>query len=99
MDRYTVRLRRKALTDVRPIRAWYEKIDSSLEERFLQALNEALDRIETRPNAYQVVYRSTRRVLHKFPYSVFYIVQARSVVVLAVIHHKRDWKLAQGRSE
>jgi plasmid stabilization system protein ParE len=93
-----VRLRRRALLDVRRIRAWYEKIDSSPEERFVHSLDEALDRIEVRPMAYQAVYRNTRRVLlYKFPYSVFYIVQGTSVVVLAVIHHKLDWKLAQGK--
>jgi plasmid stabilization system protein ParE len=100
MGDFRVRLRRKALDDVGQIRSWYRNIDPSVEERFLQALNEGLNRIETRPFAYRILYRKTRRILlGKFPYSVYYVIQDANVVVLAVIHHKRNPELARGISE
>jgi plasmid stabilization system protein ParE len=99
MGSFQVRLRRKALTDVSRIRTWYRQIDPALEDRFVRSLNEGLDRIEAYPIAYQVLYRNTRRVqLDKFPYSVFYLVQDSEIIVLAVIHHKRNPELAQGIS-
>jgi plasmid stabilization system protein ParE len=100
MGGFSVRLRKKALADVRRIRIWYGKIDPALEERFVRSLNEGLDRIEARPYSYQVVYRNTRRIiLVKFPYSVFYVIQDARVIVLAIIHHKRNPELAQGIAE
>lgn len=100
MSSFSVRLRRKALTDVSRIRTWHRKIDPLLEDRFVRSLNEGLDRIEAHPFAYQVLYRNTRRVqLDKFPYGVYYLIQEASVIVLAVIHHKRNPELAQGISE
>lgn len=100
MSSIQLRLRKKALADVRRIRTWYRKIDSVLEERFVRSLNEGLDRIEALPFGYQVVYRNTRRVLLiKFPYSIYYLIRDNSVIVLAIIHHKRNPKLAQGIAE
>jgi plasmid stabilization system protein ParE len=72
----------------------------TLEDRFVRSLNDGLDGIEAHPFGYQVVYRNTRRVLlDKFPYSVYYLVQDESVIVLAVIHHKRNPELARGIAE
>jgi plasmid stabilization system protein ParE len=100
MGNFPVRLRSKALADVSRIRNWYRKIDPSLEDRFVRSLNEGLDRIEARPFAYQILYRNTRRLqLDKFPYSVYYLIQDSCVIVLAVIHHKRNPELARKVSE
>jgi plasmid stabilization system protein ParE len=100
MGSFSLRLRNKALADVSLIRTWYKKIDPLLEDRFVHSLNEGLDRIEANPFAYQVVYRNTRRViLDKFPYSVYYLIQGASVIVLAVIHHKRNPELTRGSAE
>ena len=95
MESFTVRLRRRALADVGAIRRWYRGIDPSLEDRFVIELNETLDRMRQIPLAYQVIYRNTRRIsLRKFPYNVYYLVQDPKVVVLAVLHQKRDPALA-----
>jgi len=100
MSGFTVRLRKKALADISRIRSWYGKIDPAQEDRFVRSLNAGLDRIVAHPFAYQVVYRNTRRVLlDKFPYSVYYLIQDANVLVLAVIHHKRNPELARGRAE
>ncbi|MGD0548113.1 MAG: type II toxin-antitoxin system RelE/ParE family toxin [Terracidiphilus sp.] len=100
MEGFSVRLRKKALADVSWIRSWYRKIDPVLEDRFVRSLNEGLERIEAHHFGYLVVYRNTRRViLGKFPYSVYYLIQDSNILVLAVIHHKRNPELAQGVAE
>jgi plasmid stabilization system protein ParE len=100
MGKFPVRLRKKALADVSRIRTWCRKIDPVLEDRFVRALNDGLDRIEAHPFSYQVVYRNTQRViLDKFPYSIYFLIQDASVIVLAVIHHKRNPELARGIAE
>jgi plasmid stabilization system protein ParE len=93
-------MRNKALDDVSRIRTWYRKIDPVLEDRFVRALNVGLDRIEAHPFGYQVVYRNSRRgLLDKFPYSIYYLIQDAIIIVLAVIHHKRNPVLARGSAE
>jgi plasmid stabilization system protein ParE len=100
MGSFSIRLRKKALDDVSRIRIWYRKIDPILENRFVHSLNEGLDRIKTNPFGYQVVYRNTRRmILDKFPYSIYYLIQDAIIIVLAVIHHKRNPELARGVAE
>jgi len=80
MEPLTLWLRKNALADIRSIRMWYRKIDPSLEARFMKALNEALDRLQAYPFAYQVLYRNTRRIsLKRFPYAVFYVIKPSKI--------------------
>jgi plasmid stabilization system protein ParE len=100
MDRFSVQLRIKAIDDVSRIRTWYREIDPLLEDGFIHALNVGLDRIEAHPFGYQVVYRNSRRViLDKFPYGIYYLIRDATVIVLAVIHHKRNPELVRGIAE
>ncbi|MGH9606189.1 MAG: type II toxin-antitoxin system RelE/ParE family toxin [Terracidiphilus sp.] len=63
-------------------------------------MNEALDRIEANPFSSQVFYRNTRKVLlEKFPYGVFYVIKDTRIYIIAVIHHKRNPKLARRIAE
>jgi hypothetical protein len=38
-------------------------------------------------------------ILDKFPYSIYYLIQDAIIIVLAVIHHKRNPELARGVAE
>ena len=100
MNPLPIRLRRKALADIAEIRTWYRQIEASVEDRFVKDLNETLDRIQAFPFAYQVHYRETRRSnLARSPYGVYYLVKGSAIVILAVLHHKRDPRLARRRAE
>ena len=50
-----------------------------------------------------MIYKEIRRLMtRRFPYGVFYLVEATSVVVLAVFHAKRDpgqWRRRAAGSE
>jgi toxin ParE1/3/4 len=99
MAGFPVRLRRKALADIASTRAWYRKIDSTLEVRFVRSLNEAMDRLRAHSLAYQVLIRNTRRMsLKSFPYHIYYVVRDSKIFVVAVLHHRRDPHLAKERS-
>jgi plasmid stabilization system protein ParE len=60
-------------------------------EAFVSALEKVLDRIRENSEGAPQVYRDVRRVLTpRFPYGVFYRVEAGRIVVLAVYHGRRD---------
>lgn len=76
--------------------AWYEAQRTGLGEEFLSCVDAVFSQICRAPEMFPVVHEEVRRVLtRKFPYGVFYMVQDRRVVVLAVYHGSRDpsvWK-------
>ena len=69
---------------------------SGLGREFVAEVDAALSRVADNPLQYQVLHRDARRaVVHRFPYGVFYRVEARDIVVLCVSHLHRDpasWK-------
>lgn len=71
--------------------AWYEGQRPGLGEAFLAAVREVLTRIQEHPEMYEQLYRGLRRGLtRRFPYAIFYRVEANRIVVVAVFHSSRD---------
>ena len=69
----------------------YEGKQPGLGSRFLDEIEQALNRIALNPYLYQEVEAEIRRaVVHTFPYLVFYIFDEDAVHVLAVIHGAQD---------
>lgn len=69
----------------------YEGKQPSLGSRFLDEIEQALNRIALNPYLYQEVEAEIRRaVVHTFPYLVFYTFDEDAVHVLAVIHGAQD---------
>jgi len=70
---------------------YYEGQANGLGERFLTAVGSAFDAIERYPQMFAQVHGEVRRaLLSQFPYGVFYRVDSKRVVVLAVLHTARD---------
>lgn len=70
---------------------WYEKERRGLGKVFRASLNDTIQRIRRSPLASEVVYRDLRRALvDRFPYGVFYRVQAGSIIVVGIIHGHRE---------
>ena len=70
---------------------WYEARVAGLGLEFIRAVDSLFNSIIRNPQAFPVVYERARRALtRKFPYEVFFMVDADSVVVLAVFHAKRN---------
>jgi plasmid stabilization system protein ParE len=93
-----LRLLPLAAQDVADAQSWYSAQDPALGERFEAALDDTFARLVEHPHAFPVVRRSTRRapVGGAFStYQVFYRVEERALVVVAVIHsarHPRHWQ-------
>ncbi len=86
-----LRLTRAAEADLAEAANWYRDQSGAVGERFRLAVDEALDRIRENPLAFAKVHGSTRRALtHRFPYSVFFQVQADNLLVVAIVHQARD---------
>jgi plasmid stabilization system protein ParE len=92
----TVHVRPEAAQDIEDAAGWYEEQSRGLGHEFLEEVYRSLQRIAEQPELYPSVHRSTRRALiHRFPFGVFYGVEADSIVVVAVMHGSRDpqrWK-------
>lgn len=72
--------------------AWYESKRRGLGVEFVAAIDEAMSRIASNPDACPR-WRDDRPyrmcVVHRFPYLVFYSVEGTEVIVAAVAHGKR----------
>lgn len=71
--------------------AWYRERSRDAARRLAEAVDGGLLGIRERPLAWPA-WRGgpvRRRLLHKFPYSLFFTVNANEVVILAVAHHSR----------
>jgi toxin ParE1/3/4 len=77
---------------------WYQARREGLGYEFLDAVSWTFGRIASEPLRYSIVHREARRaLLHRFPYVVLYVARGESVYVLAVLHHRRNPRLAQNR--
>lgn len=83
-------LRGSAAKDVLEVFFWYHTIRPELGDRFMAALRESYDSIQTNPYGYHVRKGNFRHVLlRKFPYRVVYEVEGEDVFIYRVIHTSR----------
>jgi len=89
----------EAETDLADAKAWYENRREGLGEEFILCVEEAFDRIRRIPEGASEVVPGIRRVVvRRFPYGVFYRIDADQIAVIAVYHSRRDPKGWQARS-
>ena len=83
----------KAKKHIVEIFDWYEEQEDGLGSRFLKELEDSFETIRRQPLSGIVFRVKTRKVLvHKFPYKVFYTIKKRTVIIVAVFHHKKNIK-------
>jgi len=69
-----------------------------LSGQFLDAIAAALKRLADNPQQFPLVYRDQRRALLKrFPYALYFRVEAASVVVVGCFHGHRNPSTWQSR--
>lgn len=87
-----VTITRLGKLDIEDVFDWYNARSADLGEEFVQAFNEALDRIVEYPNAAPLVWKERVRqfVMSDFPYNVYYVYQRKRIRVIAVMHWQRD---------
>ena len=70
---------------------WYEGEAPGLGGRFLLAIDSVAERMNASPREFPVVFKNVRRaLLHGFPYSLFFVVEDETLVVIACFHASLD---------
>ncbi len=86
----------QARQDIADAYAWYEQRSLGLGLEFLRCLEAAILSIQRHPLMYPAMFADFRRALvRRFPYAVFYEVEAQRIVIYAVFHCSQDpdkWK-------
>ena len=91
-------IRPEAEADIEEAFRWYEAQSPGLGPAFVRAVDACLAGIERHPELYAEQYRRARRVLlRRFPYAIFYVIQAESIDVVACFHVRRDPRRWQRR--
>jgi toxin ParE1/3/4 len=92
-------LRTEAETDIRQAQTQLEAIRPKLAQQFLAHLRNLLERVETQPEMYGIIWKDVRAArLKRFRYVVYYVVLPEKVVVLAVMHGARNASEWQSRT-
>ena len=90
----------RADLDVAAAFEWYEDQRLGLGAEFLEQLRATYDRIAEGPLKYQELRSGIRRaLLTRFPYAVYFAVEADFIAVVAVLHAGRDpavWQQRRG---
>lgn len=87
----TVVLRPEARADLHEASNWYEAQRLGLGDEFLQQVDAAFRRIEMQPTQFPKIHGELRRVLlRRFPYSAYFLNERRRIVVIGVLHQRRD---------
>jgi len=96
---YKFVIRPEAEVEIEEAYQWYEARQPGLGKDFLLRVDACLSLIQKNPYSYSVKYKQVRQaLLHRFPYSVFYLVSEDAIVVIAVFHSKRNPAIWQGRT-
>jgi plasmid stabilization system protein ParE len=89
-------VRPEAQADIRKAARWYETREAGLGLRFVGEVRESLRRIADSPLRFPIVDQDVRRaLLHKFPYSIYFVNEPEAAAIIAVLHqHRRpaSWK-------
>jgi toxin ParE1/3/4 len=96
-------VRPEAEIDIAEAFEWYERQRKGLGIDFLLRVESTFDSLTQDPFAYTPIYKEIRRkLIRRFPYGVFYMINSDTIIVLAVIHAKRhplSWKSRQINSQ
>jgi len=88
-----VAFRAGAEAELREAYSWYEDREPGLGSEFIRSLDACLQMIRRHPQMFPAVHGDIRKaVVRRFPYSIFYLAENESIVVLSVFHASRKPK-------
>jgi plasmid stabilization system protein ParE len=94
-----VRSTSAACADLIAAHDWYEQRSPGLGKDFVRIVDAAFAGIARYPELFPPVHRGLRRVLiRRFPYAVFYRIDADAVRVIAVLHTAMSLRRLEERS-
>jgi len=82
-----------ALSELREATLYYEQQEKRLGVKFLDEIDDAVDRIRRFPYAWHPVSARSRRCrMHRFPFGLLYQVRRDEILITAVMDLRRDPK-------
>jgi plasmid stabilization system protein ParE len=95
---YSVIIRPEAEEELREAYSWYEDKRQGLGYDFLLQVDAGLNFIRRNPDIHPIEYKGTRKhLIRRFPYKIIYLVEVEKIIILAVIHGKRNPTLIKKR--
>ncbi|MBI1425010.1 MAG: type II toxin-antitoxin system RelE/ParE family toxin [Gammaproteobacteria bacterium] len=92
-------IRKEAESDITDAYRWYEDKNPGLGGSFIQCVEDALSRLSFNPNIYAYVHKNIRRsFIRKFPFGIYYLTENDMIIVMAVMHVRKDPKHWQRRT-
>ncbi len=91
-------VRPEAEQDLAEASDWYGERERGLRIKFVAKVEALLERIQEHPARFPHAGKFMRRAsVRGFPYTVFYRIEARKIIIVAVFHHRRDLSALYGR--
>ena len=70
---------------------WYGSRVDGHADRFMAAIDKALNRIQDYPLAYPVVIENVRRAITSvFPYCIYFVIEPDEIVIIACLHQSES---------
>lgn len=81
--------------DIEIAKLWYydQNPDTDLEQRFADAIKEAITKLQKNPFVYHPIFENIRIAHPKFfPYGVHFIINEdqKEILIVAILHNKQD---------
>ncbi len=84
-------IRKDAEADIASAFEYYEACREGLGQEFLLCLEAAFSGVSRNPAKYRRIYKKIMRTtIHRFPYAIYFLEKDQSIVVIAVMHIRRD---------
>jgi len=94
----TLLVRPEASHDILEAARWYEARREGLGTEFVDTINATFEHIVAKPIRFTRTYRGLRRALvQRFPYAVYFDEAGPHMIILAVVHQRRDFKILDER--
>lgn len=93
---FQVSIRPEAETDINDAYTWLEEQKIGLGKDFILCVDASIQSIIKTPHLFSKVYEQIHRCLiRRFPYGVYYFISENTVIVIGVLHARRNpaiWK-------
>jgi plasmid stabilization system protein ParE len=95
----TIVLRPEAEADLQEARDWHEAQRPGLGSEFMGEVDTVFQHVATAPQRFPKLHGEIRRALvRRFPYAVYFLSNKTRIVVVGVLHQRRDpavWRRRQ----
>jgi plasmid stabilization system protein ParE len=95
---YHLSLLTEAQLDLKEAYSWYLARNQEIASEFIAGIGNCLLLIQDNPLAYPIIYKQVRRaIVSRFPYTILYLFEDKTITVIACFHSKRDPRRWQSR--